>query len=107
MKDFKNPAFADENPYLAMDMDLSTTVADIASSNRLDDRMKIFYHESIMACIHRSHIDFAQCYHGLPFFVSNGLDASIDNCFLRDLVDQNFQDYAQCNNFEATTYSPW
>jgi len=106
MKDFKNPAFADENLYLAMDMDHSTTVADIASSNIVDDRMKMYYHES-MACIHRSPIDFAQCYHGLPVFVSNGFDASIDNCFLRDLDDQTFQDYGQCNNFEATTYSPW
>jgi len=43
MKDFKNPAFVDEKINLAMDMDLSTTVADIASSNILDDRMKMPY----------------------------------------------------------------
>ncbi|GAX24520.1 hypothetical protein FisN_18Lh074 [Fistulifera solaris] len=89
----------------ALSMDHTSTVADIASSTSVDDRMKLFYHES-MACLGRSPLEYATCFQGIPVLVSSGFDAAVDNCVLRDTTSK-FVDYGQCDRFEETIHSDW
>jgi hypothetical protein len=88
----------------ALSMDHTSTVADIASSNSLDDRQKLFYHES-MACLGRSPLEYATCFQGIPVLVSSGFDASIDNCVWQGTP--KFQNYGQCDRFNETIHSDW
>jgi hypothetical protein len=96
----------DEHVYPAFGMDHTTVVADIASSTSEDDRMKLFYHES-MACIQRAPIEYANCWKQRPMFISGGFDISIDNCVLKGLKNTTFQDYGQCDRFNETIDSHW
>lgn len=93
-----------ENVYASLDVSHSRTIADIVSSSSVEDRSKLFYHEST-SCIQRSPIDYVQCYKGVPLFIGNGFDVSIDNCIYADSPD--FKDYGQCDRFDETLDSPW
>lgn len=95
----------DTNIVAALDMNHVTTVADVASSDSLNDRMKLYYHESL-ACTRRAPLEYAQCFHGIPVFVANGFDLSIDNCIYKGISD-TFVDYGQCNRFDETENSDW
>ena len=44
-----------------LDVGLHGTVTDVASSDSLTDRMKMFYHESLV-CMDRSPIEWLECY---------------------------------------------
>jgi hypothetical protein len=91
----------------ALELDHASTVADVASSASLDDRMKIFYHEAV-SCVSRSPIEYAACYQNMPVFVSQGFDLSVDDCIHEGLNDgYNFQDYGQCRRFGETVGSEW
>lgn len=94
----------DDNIVAALDMNHATTVADVASSDSLNDRMKLYYHESL-ACTRRSPLEYAKCFHGVPVFVAKGFDLSIDNCILQGT--DGFHDYGQCNRFNETIHSDW
>ena len=93
-----------DNVFAAVEMDHSTSVADVASSGSVDDRMKMFYHEAT-ACAARSPIEYTACYRHVPVFISSGFDLSIDNCVLEDTPD--FVDYGQCGRFDETMQSGW
>ncbi len=95
---------ADPNIMAAIDQGHTTSVADIASSESMDDRNKLYYHE-MMACLGRSPIEYALCYRGLPAYVVNGFNLAIDNCIDKDSVD--FVDYGQCGRFDETIDSGW
>jgi len=95
---------ADPNTYGVLSMAHTSTVADIASSTSLDDRMKLFYHESV-ACMQRAPIEYTACFHNLPVLVT-GFDLSIDNCALQGVSDL-FVDYGQCGRFDETANSEW
>lgn len=97
----------------ALDLSHTSSVADIASSTSEEDRSKLFYHES-MACLRRAPLEYGQCYHNVPIFVSNGFDLAIDNCHLKDDVagydlteNGNFQDFGQCGRLNETKHSKW
>ena len=94
----------DEYMYAAMSMDHTTVIADIASSNSEDDRMKLFYHEAT-ACIARSPLEYATCYRDMPVLVTSGFDLSIDNCVLQGT--EKFRDYGQCDRLNETIGSGW
>jgi hypothetical protein len=98
--------FPANDPYVfgALSMDHTSTVADIASSTSVDDRMKLFYHEA-MACLGRSPLEYATCFQGIPVLVSSGFDAAVDNCVLRGTTP--FVDYGQCDHFNETIHSDW
>lgn len=98
----------DPHLYAAMSFEHSSTIADVASSNSLDDRMKMFYHESI-ACTQRSPIEYAACYKNMPVFVSSGFDLAIDNCAMQQVKDDDnsFVDYGQCTRWTETVDSAW
>lgn len=95
----------DRQLYVALDLEHSQTVADVASDTSLDDRMKMYYHESL-ACINRSPIEYVACYKHMPVFVSSGFDLSIDDCAFRQ-EEKEFHDYGQCDRFNETIASPW
>ncbi|GKY93510.1 hypothetical protein MPSEU_000318400 [Mayamaea pseudoterrestris] len=95
----------DANIFAALDVDHTSTVADVASSNAEDDRSKLFYHEST-ACVARSPLEFTHCYKRIPVFVAKGFDLSIDNCFRKEF-DPKFVDYGQCGRFDETVDSGW
>jgi hypothetical protein len=95
----------DDNVFAALSMDHATAVADIASSNSLDDRMKLFYHEAI-SCMQRSPIEYSSCYRNMPVFISAGFDLGIDNCVLYGNKNL-FTDYGQCDRFHETVDSDW
>ena len=92
---------SDPNVYGSLDLTHTTTIADIASSSSIEDRSKMFYHEAT-SCIKRSPLEFSYCIQNLPIFVSNGFDASIDDCFMN-----GYKDYGQCDRFNETMYSDW
>jgi len=94
----------DDNVFAAVTLEHSTSVADIASSSSIDDRMKMTYHES-MACISRSPIEYSACYRDIPVFVSNGFDLSIDDCIRQG--DDGFKNFGQCDRFNETIDSRW
>lgn len=93
-----------DNVYAALEWSHSATVGDVASSTSVDDRSKLFYHES-MACIQRAPLEFASCYRDLPVLVSSGFDLSIDDCIRQN--EPNFADFGQCKRFNETVSSPW
>lgn len=95
----------DEYTFAALDVGHTSTVADIASSSSLNDRMKLFYHEGI-SCMTRSPIDFSACYRQVPVFVSSGFDLAIDDCVFQGFSDK-WNDYGQCDRFDETIGSPW
>ena len=89
----------------ALNFPHTVTVADVASSNSVDDRMKIFYHET-MACISRSPLEYSSCFQDMPVAVTTGFDLAVDNCHLQGISD-TFQDYGQCDRFDETIDSHW
>jgi len=101
-------SMGDPNVFASLDLNHATTPADVASSTPLDDRMKLYYHES-MACINRSPLEYAACYQNVPVFVAQGFDLSIDDCVNKNLVEAGyeFRDYGQCDRFEDTINSNW
>ena len=92
--------------YTGLSMDHTTAIADIASSNSLDDRMKLYYHENV-ACTERAPIDYVACYKGQPALITAGFDAAIDNCAFQNDHTVPFVDYGQCSRWEETVGSPW
>eukprot|EP00986_Skeletonema_menzelii_P004921 scaffold1723_cov144-Skeletonema_menzelii.AAC.3 len=94
----------DKHLFAALDTGATTSVADVASSNSLGDRMKMFYHESV-TCIDRSPIEWLSCYQDMPVYVTSGFDLAIDDCINRD--NEGFKDYGQCGRFDETTDSGW
>lgn len=99
-----NQAFADGNVFAALDVGLHGTVADVASSDSLTDRMKMFYHESLV-CMDRSPIEWLECYRGMPVYVSSGFDLAVDDCYRAG--EKGFRDYGQCERFNETIDSGW
>jgi hypothetical protein len=97
---------SDEHIYTAMSMDHTTSIADVASSSSLDDRMKIYYHENV-ACTQRSPIDYVSCYKNMPALVTSGFDLAVDNCAFQDDHTITFNDYGQCDRWDETIHSPW
>jgi len=95
----------DPHTFGVLDMEHTSSVADIASSTSLDDRMKMFYHESV-SCMQRAPLEYAACYQNMPVLVT-GLDLSIDNCALQGVVGAKFVDYGQCGRLDETTDSDW
>lgn len=100
----KDMNFPDANVFGALNMEHTSTVADIASSTSVDDRMKLFYHEAL-ACIGRSPLEYATCFQRVPVFVSGGFDLSVDNCAMQN--SPSFVDYGQCDRLEETIHSDW
>lgn len=94
----------DKHVFAALDTDTTFSAADVASSDSVGDRMKMFYHESI-TCIDRSPIEWLSCYHDVPVYVTSGFDLAIDDCISQD--EDNFKDYGQCDRFNETTGSDW
>lgn len=94
----------DSNIYAALELPHSTTVGDVASSTSQDDRMKLFYHESV-SCISRSPIEYASCFKKVPVFISNGFDLAIDDCATKE--SKAFKNYGQCDRFDETIDSNW
>jgi hypothetical protein len=98
-------SFSPDNAlYAALDVGATTSVADVASSDSTGDRMKMFYHESLV-CIDRSPIEWLDCYKDMPVYITSGFDLAVDNCIQKD--DANFQDYGQCDRFDETIGSGW
>ena len=54
-------AGTDTDIVAALDMNHVKTVADVATSDSLNDRMKTYYHESV-ACTRHSPLEFANCF---------------------------------------------
>mmetsp|Transcript_22266 Transcript_22266/g.48290 ORF Transcript_22266/g.48290 Transcript_22266/m.48290 type:complete len:610 (+) Transcript_22266:161-1990(+) len=104
MNDLSFPPDEDHHLFAALDVSKSTDVADVASSDSVGDRMKMFYHESI-TCIARSPIEWLPCYHSTPVYITSGFDLSIDDCIHSD--SPTFQDYGQCDRFDETISSKW
>jgi hypothetical protein len=94
----------DKYLYASLDESSTSSVSDVASSDSLGDRMKMFYHESLV-CIDRSPIEYMQCYKNMPVYVSTGFDLAIDDCV--NVHDENFKDYGQCDRFDETMGSDW
>jgi hypothetical protein len=94
----------DSHLFAALDVGASTSIADIASSDSEGDRMKMFYHESIV-CIDRSPIEWLDCYHDMPVYITSGFDLSVDDCIYAD--EKEFKDYGQCDRFNDTIASAW
>eukprot|EP00584_Thalassiosira_punctigera_P011470 CAMPEP_0172570188 /NCGR_PEP_ID=MMETSP1067-20121228/126575_1 /TAXON_ID=265564 ORGANISM="Thalassiosira punctigera, Strain Tpunct2005C2" /NCGR_SAMPLE_ID=MMETSP1067 /ASSEMBLY_ACC=CAM_ASM_000444 /LENGTH=563 /DNA_ID=CAMNT_0013362231 /DNA_START=106 /DNA_END=1797 /DNA_ORIENTATION=+ len=94
----------DSHLFAALDVGAITSVADIASSDSEGDRMKMFYHESV-TCIDRSPIEWLECYHDTPVYVTSGFDLAIDDCVRAG--EAGFKDYGQCDRFGETVSSGW
>jgi hypothetical protein len=94
-------------PISAISLDLShtSTVADIASSTSEKDRSKMVYHETT-ACLRRAPLKYAQCYQGLPVFVSSGFDLALYDCCMKS-ISPDFHDYGQWGRLEETVNSEW
>ena len=100
-----SPGLADDpRVYGVLSLSHTSTVADIASSTSVDDRTKMFYHESL-ACMQRAPVEYTACFHNVPVLVT-GFDLSIDNCVLQGHSDA-FIDYGQCGRFSETIHSDW
>ena len=95
----------DDYIFAALDVGSATSVADVASSDSIGDRMKMFYHESLV-CIDRSPIEYMDCYKDMPVYVSSGFDLGIDDC-INVNYDVDFKDYGQCDRFDETVGSGW
>lgn len=102
--DLNQLSLQEPNVFAAIDVNHAENVADVASSNSLNDRMKQYYHESV-ACAKRSPIEYSKCFKGVPVFVAHGFDLSIDDCISQD--SDHFSDYGQCNRFDETIDSDW
>jgi hypothetical protein len=97
----------DTNVYGAIDFGHATDIADVASSNSISDRMKMFYQEA-KACILRSPLEYSYCYRHIPIFVASGFDLSIDNCIYQNSGNATlFMNYGQCDRFHETIDSNW
>jgi len=94
----------DKHVFAALDTDATSSVAGVASSDSVGDRMKMFYHESI-TCIDRSPIEWLSCYQDMPVYVTSGFDLAIDDCISQN--EEDFKDYGQCGRFDETTDSGW
>lgn len=94
----------DKHLFAALDTSATSSVADVASSDSVGDRMKMFYHESI-TCIDRSPIEWLACYQDMPVYVTSGFDLAIDDCINQN--DEDFKDYGQCDRFDETSDSGW
>ena len=94
----------DDALYAALDVGATTSVADVASSDSVGDRMKMFYHESLI-CIDRSPIEWMECYKDMPVYVTSGFDLGVDDCINEG--EDTFRDYGQCDRFEETIGSGW
>lgn len=89
----------------ALNFPHTVTVADVASSNSQDDRMKMYYHET-MACISRAPLEYSSCFQDMSVSVTTGFDLAVDNCHLQGISD-TFHDYGQCDRFDETVDSNW
>lgn len=94
----------DDALFVSLDVGGTDSVADVASSDSVGDRMKMFYHESLV-CIDRSPIEWMDCYRDTPVYISSGFDLGVDNCINKD--DPDFKDYGQCDRFDETIGSGW
>jgi hypothetical protein len=98
-----------DDPYvfgaLNLDHASASSIADVASDSSFNDRLKMFYHESI-ACSARSPIEYSACYRDVPLYVAAGLDASTDDCVNMDDAAK-FKDYGQCGRLDETVDSHW
>jgi hypothetical protein len=103
-------SFNDPNVFASLALSHASTVADVASSSSLDDRMKLFYHEAT-ACLTRAPLEFSDCVNRVPIFVQSGFDVAIDDCINqhtnRKESDVVFVDYGQCHRWNETIDSPW
>ena len=90
--------------FAALDVGASTSVADVASSDSAGDRLKMFYHETIV-CIDRSPIEWLDCYKDMPVYITSGFDLGVDDCIYKE--EKGFKDYGQCDRFEETVGSGW
>lgn len=98
-----------DDPYvfgaLNLDHSSASSIADVASDSSFNDRLKMFYHESI-ACSARSPIEYSACYRDAPLYVAAGFDASTDDCVNKDDAAK-FKDYGQCGRLDETVDSHW
>jgi hypothetical protein len=107
MRDTMDYRIADDpHVFAALDLGHTGTVADVASSNSADDRMKLFYHESL-ACVLRAPLEYSSCYQNTKVFVSQGFDLAIDDCVRQQFGDNTFVDYGQCGRLDETIDSHW
>jgi hypothetical protein len=90
---------------LNLDHASASSIADVASDSSFNDRLKMFYHESI-ACSARSPIEYSACFRDVPLFVAAGFDASVDDCVNMDDAAK-FKDYGQCGRLDETVDSHW
>ena len=92
--------------FIAMDQSHTTSVADVASSDSLSDRNKMFYHEAV-ACGQRAPIEYSACWKNLPVYVFNGFNVAIDDCIHQEA--DTFQDFGQCDpdRFNERIDSDW
>jgi hypothetical protein len=105
--DFIDLEFGDDpNVFGSLNMDHSSSVSDVASSDSLNDRLKLFYHENV-ACVSRSSLEYAKCIRKVPVFISGGFDLSIDDCVKKHIDAKQFRDYGQCDRFNETVGSGW
>jgi hypothetical protein len=96
-----------DDPYVfgSLNLDHTSSIADVASDSSFNDRLKMFYHENI-ACSARSPIEYSACYRDVPLYVSGGFDASTDDCVNADDAAK-FKDYGQCGRLDETVDSHW
>jgi hypothetical protein len=98
-----------DDPYvfgaLNLDHASASSIADVASDSSFNDRLKMFYHESI-ACSARSPIEYSACYRDVPLYVAAGFDVSTDDCVNMDDAAK-FKDYGQCGRLDETVDSHW
>ena len=96
---------ADPNLYVALDRTHTDGVANVASSTSLDDRLKLYYHETL-ACQGRALVEYSHCFRGAPAYVFRGFNAAIDDCVHHGNAAQ-FQNYGQCDRWNERIDSPW
>jgi hypothetical protein len=97
---------SDPHLFLALDRTHTASVADVASSASLDDRLKMFYHENL-ACQGRAPVEFGWCYQHTPVYIFRGFNIAIDDCVLQDQRNSSFSNYGQCDRFGERVHSPW
>eukprot|EP00804_Cyclotella_cryptica_P003516 CCRYP_002139-RA/>CCRYP_002139-RA protein AED:0.33 eAED:0.33 QI:190/1/1/1/1/1/3/1265/565 len=103
--ELNNLSFPPDNYlFAALDVGASTSVADIASSDSVGDRLKMFYHENIV-CIDRSPIEWLDCYKDMPAYITSGFDLAVDDCIHQG--EDGFKNYGQCDRFDETIGSGW
>jgi hypothetical protein len=97
---------SDAHLFIALDRTHTASVADVASSTSLDDRLKMYYHENL-ACQGRAPVEFGWCYQHTPVYIFRGFNIAIDDCVLQDQRNSSFSNYGQCDRFGERVHSPW